>query len=200
MIKFRPAPDIKIHQVQTLSDDWYVLKKTTYSLQDEQGEWHQQNRETYDRGNGATILLYNQQKDTIILTRQFRYPTYVNGNEDGMMIEACAGLLDQDDPISCIRKETEEETGYRITDVEKVAELYMSPGSVTEKLYFFLAHYDENMKTGEGGGIAEEQENIEVLEIHLPEAWQMVESGEIKDAKTILLMHFLHQKRTGFKS
>ena len=194
MIKLEPAPDIKVHQVQTLSDDWYVLKKTTFSLQDEKGAWHQQSRETYDRGNGATILLFNQQKKTIILTRQFRYPTYVNGNDDGMMIEACAGLLDQDDPISCIRKETEEETGYRITEVEKVTELYMSPGSVTEKLYFFLARYDENMKTGEGGGIAEEQENIEVLEIPLNQAWQMVASGEIKDAKTILLMHFLQQK------
>lgn len=194
MIKLNSAPDIKIHKVQTLSDDWYVLKKTTFSLQDEKGEWHQQSRETYDRGNGATILLYDQQKDTIILTRQFRYPTYVNGNEDGMMIEACAGLLDQDDPISCIRKETEEETGYRISEVEKVAELYMSPGSVTEKLYFFLARYDEDMKTGEGGGIAEEQENIEVLEIPLAQAWQMVANGEINDAKTILLMHFLKQK------
>ena len=194
MINLKKAPTLRIHHVKTLSDDWYVLKKTTFSLQDEEGEWHQQSRETYDRGNGATILLYNEEKGTIILTRQFRYPTYVNGNTDGMMMEACAGLLDKDDPISCIRKETEEETGYRITEVEKVAELYMSPGSVTEKLYFFLARYDENMKKGEGGGIAEEQENIEVLEISLTQAWQMVASGEINDAKTILLMYFLKQK------
>lgn len=192
----KQAPEIQIHQIQTLSDDWYVLKKTTFSRKDEQGNWHQQSRETYDRGNGATILLYNEAKKTIILTRQFRYPTYVNGNEDGMMIEACAGLLDKDDPISCIRKETEEETGYRVSEVEKVAELYMSPGSVTEKLYFFLARYDEAMKTGEGGGITEEQENIEVLELPLAQAWQMVKSGEIKDAKTILLMHFLNQKQS----
>jgi nudix-type nucleoside diphosphatase (YffH/AdpP family) len=194
MFKLKPAPDIRLHQVETLSDDWYVLKKTTFSLKDGKGDWQKQSRETYDRGNGATILLYNPEKDTIILTRQFRYPTYVNGNTDGMMIEACAGLLDRDDPVSCIRKETEEETGYRISEVEKVAELYMSPGSVTEKLYFFLARYDEDMKTGEGGGIAEEHENIEVLEVPLEKAWQMVSSGEIKDAKTILLMHYLQKK------
>lgn len=194
MIKLKPASEIQLHQVETLSDDWYVLKKTTFSLKDGKGHWQKQSRETYDRGNGATILLYNQDKDTIILTRQFRYPTYVNGNEDGMMIEACAGLLDKDDPVSCIRKETEEETGYRISEVEKVAELYMSPGSVTEKLYFFLASYDDAMKTGEGGGIDEEQENIEVLELPLQQAWQMVSSGEIKDAKTILLMHYLQHK------
>lgn len=195
MIKLKSAPEIQLHQVETLSDDWYVLKKNTFSLRDPQGKWQKQSRETYDRGNGATILLYNHEKATIILTRQFRYPTYVNGNQDGMMIEACAGLLDKDDPVSCIRKETEEETGYHISEVEKVAELYMSPGSVTEKLYFFLARYDEDMKTSEGGGIAEEQENIEVLEIPLTKAWQMVGTGEINDAKTILLMHFLNAKQ-----
>ena len=200
MIKFKSAPELQLHKVETLSDDWYVLKKTTFSLRDGTGNWQKQSRETYDRGNGATILLYNPEKDTIILTRQFRYPTYVNGNKDGMMIEACAGLLDKDDPVSCIRKETEEETGYRISEVEKVAELYMSPGSVTEKLYFFLARYDEAMKTGEGGGITEEQENIEVLEIPLTQAWQMVNSGEIKDAKTILLMHYLQKNYQAYEN
>ena len=152
---------IKILNTEILSDNWYTLNKVTYEYQNAKGEWESHAREAYDRGNGATILLYNQAHKTIILTRQFRLPSYVNGNDTGMLIEACAGLLDQNNPEDCIRKETEEETGYKISKVEKVFEAYMSPVSVTEILYFFVAEYDKSMKVSEGGGLAEEQENIE---------------------------------------
>ena len=151
----------------------------------------QQTREVYDRGNGATILLYNKQQKTVILTRQFRMPTFVNGNAIGFLIEACAGLLDRDNPEDCIRRETEEETGYKIEKVQKVFEAYMSPGSVTEILHFFIAEYSNSMKVHEGGGIASEQENIEVLEILLEQAMAMIRSGEIKDAKTIMLLQYV---------
>jgi len=150
-----------------------------------------QSREAYDRGNGATILLYNKEQKTVILTRQFRLPTFVNGNESGMMIEACAGLLDKDNAEDCIRRETEEETGYKITDVRKIFEAYMSPGSVTEILYFFIAEYAKEMKVSEGGGLEQEEENIEVLELPIKEAMQMVDNGEIKDAKTIMLLQYI---------
>jgi GDP-mannose pyrophosphatase NudK len=180
----------KIRNLQTevLSDNWYVLRKVTYEYQQADGNWEKQSREAYDRGNGATILLYNTAQQTVILTRQFRLPTFLNGNADGMLIEACAGLLDKDNPEDCIRRETEEETGYKVTDVRKVFEAYMSPGSVTEILYFFVAAYTKDMKVNEGGGIAHEQENIEVLELSIDTALQMVERGEIKDAKTIMLL------------
>jgi len=151
----------------------------------------QQTREVYDRGNGATILLYNKQQKTVILTRQFRMPTFVNGNASGFLIEACAGLLDRDNPEDCIRRETEEETGYKIEKVQKVFEAFMSPGSVTEILHFFIAEYSNSMKVHEGGGIASEQENIEVLEILLEQAMAMIRSGEIKDAKTIMLLQYV---------
>jgi len=127
----------------------------------------------------------------VILTRQFRLPTFLNGNPDGMLIEACAGLLDKDDPEECIRRETEEETGYKVSEVKKIFEAYMSPGSVTEILYFFIAEYSRSMKVNEGGGIAQEQEEIEVLEIGLDKAIQMVGSGEIKDGKTIMLLQYI---------
>ena len=136
-------------------------------------------------------MLYNPNKRTVILTRQFRLPTYLNGNEDGMLIEACAGLLDKDDPENCIMRETEEETGYRVTEVRKVFEAYMSPGSVTEILYFFIAEYADQMKVNEGGGVDHEEENIEVLELHIDRALDMVSSGEIRDAKTIMLLQYL---------
>lgn len=155
------------------------------------GEWVTQVREAYDRGNGATILLYNTSKRTVILTRQFRLPTYLNANQSGMLIEACAGLLDRDNPEDCIRKETQEETGYKVKSVQKVFEAYMSPGSVTEILYFFIAEYSQAMKVGEGGGVQEEQENIEVLEILFSDAYKMIASGEIRDAKTIMLLQYL---------
>src|SRR3954464_6643040 len=157
--------NVKILNTTILSDNWYVLKKITYAYTKKDGSVQTQSREAYDRGNGATILLYNNDQKTVILTRQFRLPTYINGNESGMLIEACAGLLDQDNPEDCIRRETEEETGYKIRDVRKVFEAYMSPGSVTEILYFFIAEYHRSMKITEGGGIAHEQEDIEVLEL-----------------------------------
>ena len=181
---------IKIQKTEILSDNWYTLNKVTYNYRKENGEWETHSREAYDRGNGATILLFNKKKKTVILTRQFRLPTYINGNESGMLIETCAGLLDKDNSEDCIRKETEEETGYRIRKVRKIFESYMSPGSVTEILYFFVAEYDKEMKVGEGGGLKEEQENIEVLELKFEDAYNMINSGEIKDGKTIMLLQY----------
>ena len=137
------TPNIRIIEEKLLSDNWYTLKTTTFDLLRSNGQWQRQHRETYDRGNGAVILLYNVAKQTVILTRQFRFPTFVNGNTDGMMVEACAGLLDKDDPVTCIKREAEEETGYRISEVKQVFEAYMSPGSVTEKLHFFVGRYEE---------------------------------------------------------
>jgi len=173
-----------------LSDNWYTLNKFKFDYQKEAGNWETQEREAYDRGNGAAILLYNKKKGTVVLTQQFRMPTYVNGNEDGMMIEACAGLLDGDNPEDCIRKETEEETGYRIDNVEKVIETYMSPGSVTEILYLFIGEYEDRMKVSDGGGSDDETENIEVLEYSFERAIEMMNSGEIRDAKTIMLLQY----------
>jgi GDP-mannose pyrophosphatase NudK len=182
---------VKILKTEILSDNWYVLRKVTFDYQLKDGRWQQQSREAYDRGNGATILLYNKLQKSVILTRQFRLPTFMNGNPTGMLIEACAGLLDKDNAEDCIRRETEEETGYKITDVRKIFELYMSPGSVTEILYFFVAEYSKAMKVNEGGGAHNEQENIEVLELSFNKALQMVDAGEIKDAKTVILLQYL---------
>lgn len=173
-----------------LSDNWYTLRKARYEYYTN-GEWKKMEREAYDRGNGAVILLYNTAQKTVILTRQFRLPTYINGNADGMLIEACAGLLDKDNPEDCIKRETEEETGYQVKDVKKVFEAYMSPGSVTEILYFFVAAYAKDMKVHDGGGLDHEQENIEVLELPFDTAVMMIETGEIKDAKTIMLLQYL---------
>jgi len=181
-------PIIKIKSKELLSDNWYILNKITYDYQKQDGSIETHSREAYDRGNGATILLYNQDRKTIILTRQFRLPTYINGNESGMLIETCAGLLDKDNAEDCIRKETEEETGYKVTKVRKILEAYMSPGSVTELLYFFVAEYDSNMKISDGGGLEEEQENIEVLELPFDEAFDMIKNGDIRDGKTIMLL------------
>jgi len=186
---------IQITETEVLSDNWYTLKKITYNYLNEQGEWETQSREVYDRGNGATILLYNTAKKSIILTRQFRLPTYINGNKTGMLIEACAGLLDNDNPEDCIRKETEEETGYSVSNVKKIFECYMSPGSVTEILHFFVAEYNQDMKVSAGGGLEEEQEHIEVLELDFETAYGMISTGEIKDAKTIMLLQ--HAKLNG---
>lgn len=183
-------PNIEILRTEVLSDNWYTLRKITYNYQTKDGNWETQSREAYDRGNGATILLYNRNSKTVILTRQFRMPTYVNGNETGMMIEACAGLLDKDNAEECIRRETEEETGYKVSAVQKLFEVYMSPGSVTEIVYFFAAEYTKEMKINEGGGVADEQENIEVLEFDFDEAYNKIASGEIKDAKTIMLLQY----------
>jgi nudix-type nucleoside diphosphatase (YffH/AdpP family) len=183
-------PRVRIVKEELLSDNWYNLKKVTFEYEKENGQWETQSREVYDRGNGATILLYNRHKQTIVLTRQFRMPTYRNGNETGMLIESCAGLLDKETPEESILRETEEETGYRIDRVHKVGEVYMSPGSVTEILHFFVAEYSEDMTTGRGGGLEEEQENIEVLELPFAQALDMVQSGEIRDAKTIMLLQY----------
>ena len=179
---------VKNLKTQVLSNNWYTLKKIDFEYQKKDGSWHSRSREAYDRGNGATILLYNRELRTVILTRQFRLPTYVNGNETGMLIEACAGLLDKDNPEDCIRRETEEETGYQVSDIRKIFEAYMSPGSVTEILYFFVAEYTRSMKINEGGGLDHDQEDIEVLEIPFDQAFQMMETGEIRDAKTIMLL------------
>ncbi|HMI06284.1 MAG TPA: GDP-mannose pyrophosphatase NudK [Flavobacterium sp.] len=181
---------IKITKRELLSDNWYLLNKVTYELRKSDGTTETQTREVYDRGNGATILLYNKPNQTVILTRQLRIPTYLNGNETGMMIETCAGLLDTENAEECIRRETEEETGYQISDAKKVFEVYMSPGSVTEIIHFFVAEYSKEMKVNDGGGLDEEQENIEVLELPFEHAMQMVLTGEIKDAKTIMLLQY----------
>lgn len=186
-------PNSKIRNLTPtlLSDNWYTLRKYRFEYRNRNGQWATQEREAYDRGNGAAILLYHPTKKTVILTRQFRLPTYVNGNEDGMLIEACAGLLEEDDPLECIKKESIEETGYHVENVQKVFEAYMSPGSVTEILHFFIAEYDESLKQSSGGGVAEEQEEIEILEIEYAEALKMITSGEIRDAKTIMLLYHL---------
>jgi GDP-mannose pyrophosphatase NudK len=181
---------VKVLHTEILSNSWYTLKKVTYEYLKKDGTLQTQSREAYDRGNGATILLYNKEHKTVILTKQFRLPTFINGNPSGMLVEACAGLLDKDNPEDCIKRETEEETGYKITDVRKIFEAYMSPGSVTEILYFFVAEYTQSMKVNEGGGIEHEQEDIEVLELTLEKAMQMITSGEIKDAKTIMLVQY----------
>jgi GDP-mannose pyrophosphatase NudK len=182
---------VKIIKTEVLSDNWYTLRKLTYEYLKKDGTRQTQNREAYDRGNGAVILLYNKELRTVILTRQFRLPTFINGNETGMLIEACAGLLDKDNPEDCIKRETEEETGYKISEVKKIFEAYMSPGSVTEILYFFIAEYAQSMKINDGGGIAHEQEDIEVLELGIDDAIKMVTTGEIKDAKTIMLLQYV---------
>lgn len=185
-----PTKDrVRIRQVEVLSDNWYVLRKTTFDFQGRDGIWRTMSRETYDRGNGATILLYSTVKKTVVLTRQFRFPAYVN-EHDGLLIETCAGLLDQDDPHTCIRKETEEETGYRIENVRKVFEAFMSPGSVTERLHFFVGEYSDQDKVSEGGGLEAEGEEIEVLELPLDEALAMIDTGEIKDGKTIMVLQY----------
>src|SRR5215213_8586575 len=165
---------VKVLKTEILSDNWYTLKKITYEYQKKNGSTETQTREAYDRGNGAAILLYNRSDNTIVLTKQFRLPSFINGNPDGMLIEACAGLLDKDEPEDCIRRETEEETGYKVSEVRKIFEAYMSPGSVTEILYFFVAEYSRDMKVAEGGGIEHEQEDIDVLEITLDAAMQMI--------------------------
>ncbi|WP_297122886.1 NUDIX domain-containing protein [uncultured Enterobacter sp.] len=185
--------DIRIIADEVLSDNWYILKKYTFDQQRRDGGWQRQSREVYDRGNGATILLYNRDRKTVILTRQFRFPVFINGHPDDL-IEAAAGLLDNMDPESRIRAEAEEETGFKVSRVEKIFEAYMSPGSVTEKLYFYVAEYHPQDKTGAGGGIKAEGEDIAVLEMPLEEALRGIESGLIVDGKTIMLLYHVALK------
>lgn len=185
-------PPVEILKTEVLSDNWYVLRKVTYRIRKADGSWETQSREAYDRGNGATVLLYDLERRTVLLTRQFRLPTYVNGNASGMLIETCAGLLDGDDPEGAIRRELREETGYEVRDVRKVFEAYMSPGSVTEVLYFFVAEYSRSQRTATGGGVDEEE--IEVLELPIEQALRGIDTGEIKDAKTIMLLQYAAMK------
>ena len=183
-----PEVPVRILDVTLLSDDWYVLKKTTFEHRRRDGSWQRLSRETYDRGNGAVLLLFNADQGTVLLTRQFRFPAYVNGCADGMLIEACAGLLDGDDPDTCIRREAEEETGFRVRAPRKLFEAYMSPGSVTEKLHFFAAEVDATDRVSAGGGEVHEGEDIEVVELPLHEALTMIDAGLIQDGKTIMLL------------
>lgn len=180
--------EIKILSEEILSNNWATLSKVLFETTDDKGVTETSVREVYNRGNGATILLYNTEKGTVILTRQLRIPTLYNGNPEGFLIETCAGLLDKDDPEGCIRRETKEETGYTIGKVTKVMEVYMSPGSVTETIHFFVAPYTSAMKTGDGGGLDEEHEHIEVLELPFSQAYDMINTSEIRDAKTIMLL------------
>ena len=189
MVSMATKDRVRIIDTTVLSNDWYVLKKTTFDFQRRDGVWQRQSRETYDRGNGATILLFSRDQRTVVLTRQFRLPAFVNGH-DGMMIEAAAGLLDNATPEERIRAEAQEETGYRVDNVQKVFEAYMSPGSVTEKLHFFIAEYDASTRVGHGGGVEAEGEDLEVIELTLDDALDAVRRGEIVDAKTIMLLQF----------
>lgn len=182
--------NINILKTEILSDNWYTLRKITYQHTHADGSVTTQSREAYDRGNGATILLYNKTMRSVILTQQFRMPTYLNGNQSGYLIECCGGLLDKDNAEECIKRETEEETGYQVSDIRKVFEAYMSPGSVTEILYFFVAEYSKEMKVSDGGGLDEESEHIQVLELPFSKAMDIIETGEIRDAKTIMLLQY----------
>lgn len=183
-------PKVKIIGIKNLSNAHYKLDKVDFEFQTNNGSWQKQSRECYDRGDGAAILLYNPAKKTVILTKQFRMPSYLNGNSSGMMIEVCAGLLDENNPEACIIKEVEEETGFKIANPKKVFELYSTPGAVTERIYYFIAEYNDGMKISEGGGLEEEHEEIEVLEINFETAMEMVLKGEINDAKTVVLLQY----------
>ncbi|WP_066254579.1 NUDIX domain-containing protein [Hydrogenophaga flava] len=179
---------VRIVEQRVLADDWFVLKKNIFDYRHSRGHWQRLQRETYDRGDGAALLLFNRARGTVVLTRQFRFPAYANGLADGMLVEACAGLLDNEAPEVAIRREVQEETGFAVCMPRKVFEAFMSPGSVTERLHFFVAEYEAGDRTGEGGGDASEGEDIEVLELPLDRALAMIGSGEIQDGKTIMLL------------
>lgn len=179
---------IRVIEERLLSNDWFVLKKTTFDYRRRDGSWQRQSRETYDRGNGAVLLLFNAERGTVVLTRQFRFPAYVNGCADGLLVEACAGLLDGEDPHDAIRREVAEETGFHVRAPRKLFEAYMSPGSVTEKLHFFVAEYNELDRQGDGGGDHAEGEDIEVVELALDDALRHIADGRIQDGKTIMLL------------
>jgi nudix-type nucleoside diphosphatase (YffH/AdpP family) len=184
------ADRIRIREIKVLSDNWYVLRKATFDWRRADGAWQTQSREAYDRGNGAALIPYNRAAGTVVLTRQFRYPAWSNGY-DGLLVEAAAGLLDTAEPEARIRKEVEEETGYRLGEITRVFDCFMSPGSVTERLYLFVAEYEPGMRVGAGGGLEGEGEDIEVVELPFAQAMAMVPSGAICDAKTILLLQHL---------
>jgi nudix-type nucleoside diphosphatase (YffH/AdpP family) len=181
------ADRVRVHEVKLLSDHWYVLKTTRFDFLRRDGQWQTQARETYDRGNGAAILLYNLAQRSVVLTRQFRYPAFVNGHDD-LMVEVPAGVLDAASPEDCIRAEAEQEAGYRVREPRKVFEAFMSPGAVTERLHFFIAEYEPGDRIGDGGGLHDEGEDIEVFELPFDEAMAMMARGEIVDAKTIMLL------------
>ena len=183
------ADRVRIQDVRTLSDDWYVLKKTTFDYRRRDGVWQRQSRETYDRGDGATILLYSRAQRSVVLVRQFRFPAWVNGWDD-LLTETPAGLLDEAAPADAIRREVAEETGYRVRNVQPVFRAYMSPGSVTERLHFFIAEYEPQDRVAPGGGDVDEGEDIEVLELPIEEALRRIDTGEICDGKTIMLLHY----------
>lgn len=189
----RVGGSIRLVSEQVLSDDWYLLRKITFDYRRRDGSWQRQAREVYDRGNGAVILLYNLARLAVLLTRQFRMPAYLNGCRDGVLIEACAGLLDGDDPAACIRREVQEETGFKVHAPRQVFEAYMSPGSVTERLHFFVAEFEDGDRLSAGGGDASEGEEIETIELGLDEAMQMIDSGAIQDGKTIMLLQYAHR-------
>lgn len=179
---------VHIIEQRVLADDWFVLKKTRFDYRHRDGRWQQLQRETYDRGDGAVLLLFNRERRTVVLTRQFRFPAFANGLADGMLVEACAGLLDNEAPDVAIRREVQEETGFEVRTPRKVFEAFMSPGSVTERLHFYVAEYAAGDRVDHGGGQASEGEDIEVLELPLDRALAMVGSGEIQDGKTIMLL------------
>ena len=183
-------PRVRVTDVRLLSDNWYRLHSTTFDYLGDDGTWSTQSRETYDRGNGATILLYDASRRTVLLTSQFRYPVYVNGHPDGMLLETAAGLLDDDDPETAIRREAIEETGHEVGEVTHVFDAFMSPGSVTERLHFYAAPYSADTRRTAGGGLAEEGEHITVVELGIDEALRMIEQGSIVDAKTIMLLQW----------
>lgn len=182
------APHVRLHEQVLLSDDWGILKKTRYELRRRDGRWQSAWRETYDRGHGAVVLVIDRERGCVVLTRQFRLPVYVAGSNDGMLVEACAGLLDGDDAEACIRREAEEETGLRLRAPRKLFEAWMSPGSVTERLHFFVAEVERDDHVHAGGGCADEGEDIEVVELPFDVAWRMLREGRFEDAKTIMLL------------
>ncbi|HEY0868819.1 MAG TPA: NUDIX domain-containing protein [Acidothermaceae bacterium] len=186
----RRNPRVEVRDVEVTSDGWHVLRRTTFDYQSSDGGWSTQHRETYDRGNGATILLYDAERRTVLLSRQFRYPVYVNGHPDGMLIETAAGLLDEDDPETAIRREASEELGVTVGELTHVFDVYMSPGSVTERVHFFAAPYSDASRTSDGGGLVDDGEDIDVLEVPFDDALAMVGTGEIADAKTIMLLQW----------
>jgi nudix-type nucleoside diphosphatase (YffH/AdpP family) len=183
-------PDVVVRDVELLASGWHVLRRTTLERRRRDGQWVTEQRETYDRGNGATLLLHDVARRTVLLTRQFRFPVYVNGHPDGLLVEAAAGLLDDEAPEAAVRREVEEELGVRVGEVEHVFDLWMSPGSVTERLYFYAAPYTPADRTGDGGGVEEEGEDIEAVELPFDEALAMVDDGRIADAKTVLLLQW----------